>query len=70
MKVTIKPDLCCGAQLCAQVPGGFYRLEDGFNALVSESEPVDVPPEMEAAARAGAEACPETAIIIIDTDDD
>jgi ferredoxin len=64
MKVFVKPDLCCGAQRCAQVAGGFYHLKDGFNALVEESEPVDVPREMEAAAKAGAQACPESAIII------
>lgn len=64
MKVRVAPDLCCGAQRCWEVAPEFYRLEDGFSALVSE--PVDhmVPPEFEEAALRGAAACPESAITI------
>jgi len=66
MKVQVAPDLCCGAQRCAEVAGEFYRLVDGFNAFVSETETHDVPPGMEDAARRGAAECPECAIRIIE----
>jgi len=65
MKVLVKPDLCCGAHLCAQVAGNFYQIKDGFNALVTEPGPIEVPEGMEDAAVSGAEVCPESAIIII-----
>ena len=65
MKVIVKPDLCCGAQRCVDVAGEFYSLVDGFNALVGAREPTIVPEELEEAARRGAKACPECAIIII-----
>jgi ferredoxin len=65
MKVIVKPDLCCGAQLCADVAGEFYSLVDGFNALVGALGPTVVPADMEEAAQRGAQACPECAIIII-----
>lgn len=68
MKICVAPDLCCGAQLCVQVAPEFYKLAGGFNALVTQDEPLEVPPEMEAAARRGADACPESAIRIIDGD--
>lgn len=65
MRVFVKPDLCCGAHLCAQVAGSFYQINNGFNALVTEPGPIEVPKAMEEAALAGAEICPESAIIII-----
>jgi len=65
MKIVVKPDLCCGAQLCVDVAGEFYSLVDGFNALVGAREPTVVPAELEEAARRGAAHCPECAIIII-----
>ena len=65
MRVQVAPDLCCGAQRCAVVAGEFYKLANGFNALVSETESHPVPPELEAVAVRGARACPESAIKII-----
>ena len=65
MKVIVKPDLCCGAQLCVDVAGEFYSLVDGFNALVGAPGPTVVPAGMEEAAQRGAQACPECAITII-----
>lgn len=68
MKVRVAPDLCCGAQRCAEVAPQFYKLVDGFNAFVSETEAYDVPPGMEEAAVRGAAECPERAIRIIEDD--
>jgi ferredoxin len=67
MKVSVSPDLCCGAQLCAKVAPDFYRLEDGFNALVNVDE-VEVPEEHRKAAVRGARSCPESAIRVTDDD--
>jgi ferredoxin len=66
MKVRVAPDLCCGAQRCAEAAPEFYRILDGFNALVSETETHAVPRDLEAAAVRGARACPESAIKIIE----
>ncbi|MDB5444865.1 MAG: 4Fe-4S single cluster domain [Phenylobacterium sp.] len=69
MKVRVAPDLCCGAQRCAIVAPEFYTLVDGYNALVGQSEPQSVPPELEQVAVRGARACPESAIQIIEGED-
>jgi ferredoxin len=66
MKICVAPDLCCGAQRCAEVAPEVYQLADGFNALVSASEPYVVPPALAEAAIRGAKACPESAIRIIE----
>jgi ferredoxin len=66
MKIRVAPDLCCGAQLCVHVAPEFYQLVGGFNALVNERGPIEVPPDMEDAAKRGAMACPESAIRIDD----
>ena len=65
MKVRVAPDLCCGAQRCAEVAGEFYKLTGGFNAFVNEREATEVPLRMEEAALRGAAECPERAIKII-----
>jgi ferredoxin len=69
MKIHVAPDLCCGAQRCAEVAGEFYKLKDGFSAFVSEHENFEVPPGMEEAALRGAAECPERAIKIIQDED-
>jgi ferredoxin len=66
MKIRVSPDLCCGAQRCTAVAGDVYTLADGFNALVNATEDYVVPEGLEASARRGARACPESAIRIIE----
>ena len=59
MKITVKTDLCCGAQLCVQIAPDVYHLDElGYNASDGDSVPAD----READARRGAAACPEGAI--------
>jgi ferredoxin len=54
---------CTGHARCAVMAGEFYDVDDeGYN--VHRGETVDVPPELEAAARYGAQVCPERAIVI------
>jgi len=69
MKVRVAPDLCCGAQRCAQVSPEFYKLVGGFNTFVSETESYPVPENLEEAAVRGAAVCPESAIQIIRDED-
>lgn len=63
MKIRVKPDLCCGAQLCIQAAPDVYELDDmGYNA----SDGQTVPAGLEEQARKGAEVCPESAIELED----
>jgi ferredoxin len=65
MRIRVLPDLCCGAQRCAEVAPQVYRLkDDGFNVLVDTSEDFIVPEALEDLALQGANACPECAIKI------
>ena len=65
MKITIRRDLCCGAQLCIQCAPGVYRLDAlGYN----DSDGEMVPPGKEEDAKRGAMACPEDAIRLNATD--
>ena len=59
MKISVKQDLCCAAQLCTKNAPGIFRLDClGYNA----SDGDEVPPGKEAEARRGARSCPEGAI--------
>jgi ferredoxin len=59
MKIRVKQDLCCAAQLCTQNAPGIFRLDElGYN--VSDGD--EVPAGKEAEARQGARSCPEGAI--------
>jgi ferredoxin len=59
MKISIKRDRCCGAQLCMQFAPDVYRLDAlGYN----DSDGQTVPPGKEEQARRGARSCPEAAI--------
>jgi ferredoxin len=59
MKISIRKDLCCAAQLCVLSAPDVYRLDAlGYN----DSDGDDVLPGQEDSARAGAQACPEAAI--------
>jgi ferredoxin len=63
MKIRVKPDLCCGAGLCAMTaPGVFHLDEHGYNRMDGQT----VPPGREDEARVGASACPESAIQLLD----
>lgn len=61
MKVSVDNDLCQGHARCNALAPEIFALDDlGFCALESTVVPV----ELEAAARTGADACPERAITI------
>jgi ferredoxin len=61
MKYVVDEALCAGHGLCYKlVPQVFGADEEGFNENVGRT--VDVPPELEEAARRGARSCPEAAI--------
>ena len=59
MKIVVRKDLCCAAQLCVQAAPGLFRLDElGYNA----SDGDEVPPGREHEAREAARACPENAV--------
>jgi len=65
MKVKIDADLCSGHGRCWVVAQSFYKLDElGYNA--DRGKTVDVPAGLEAAAKLGADKCPERAITIIE----
>jgi ferredoxin len=63
MRITVDHDICSGHGRCAAVAPDVYTLDDaGFCAVTT----LDVEPELAAAARTGANNCPERAITIED----
>jgi len=59
MKIRVKQDLCCAAQLCVLAAPDLFRLDElGYNASDGDA----VPPGREEDARRGASSCPEGAI--------
>jgi len=63
MRIIVDHDVCTGHGRCAAVAPSVYSLDDaGFSAITE----TDVAPEHEAAARTGANNCPERAITIVD----
>jgi ferredoxin len=59
MKIVVRKDLCCAAQVCLQAAPAVFKLDElGYNA----SDGDDVPAGREDEAREGARACPENAI--------
>lgn len=65
MKFLVDKALCSGHGQCAAMAPEVYDIDDdGFNVDVGRS--VEVPAEKEAAARAGADVCPESAITLLD----
>jgi ferredoxin len=65
MKVKVDGELCCGHARCWVAAPEFYRLdESGYSALRGKT--VDVPKELEAAARRGAHTCPDNCIMVIE----
>lgn len=64
-KVKIEADRCCGAGLCVRIAPHVFRVDTtGYN--VSDGDVVS--PSDKEAAKAGAAACPEAAIAIVETD--
>jgi len=75
VKVWIDPEACVGHGRCYAVAPDVFDADDQGHGLVRLAAapndlpagvPVDVPPELEAAARTGAANCPESAILITD----
>lgn len=61
MRLRVRNDLCCGAQICRRAAPGLFRFDElGYN--VSDGDPV--PPGKEAEAQRAASGCPETAITL------
>lgn len=61
MRVHVDVEKCTGHARCWSLAPEVYELDDlGYNVTPVK----DVPPELEAAARKGALACPELAITI------
>jgi ferredoxin len=58
--VTVDRSKCCGYTLCAVEAPDVYSIDDQGFAVGPET----VPAELEDQARAGAAACPETAIML------
>jgi ferredoxin len=59
MKIVVRKDLCCAAQLCVQSAPDLFRLDElGYN----DSDGEAVPQGREGEAREAARACPENAI--------
>jgi ferredoxin len=59
MKIVVRKDLCCAAQLCLQSAPDLFRLDElGYN----DSDGDEVPAGREHDAREAARACPENAI--------
>ena len=62
MRIIVDHDICTGHGRCAAVAPSVYTLDDsGFTAITE----LEVGPDDEAAARAGANNCPERAISIV-----
>jgi ferredoxin len=65
MKISVRPDLCCGAGLCAMTAPNVFQLDEhGYNRMDGET----VVAGREDEARIGASACPETAISLTEGD--
>lgn len=64
MRIFVDDTLCSGHGRCYSLaPEVFFADDDGFS--LQRGQEFDVSPEHEAAARAGAAACPEGAIKIL-----
>jgi len=65
MKVIVDPQLCSGHGRCWTYAPEIYTLDDnGYNAVTGV--PIEVPEDLEEAARLGARTCPERAITIVE----
>jgi ferredoxin len=60
MKVRVDPELCTGDEICTQTCPEVFEMQ-GDKAVAKMEE---VPENLEACAKEGAESCPSDAIII------
>ena len=68
MKYAVDAALCCGRGRCYAVAPDVYRkAKDGTNADAGKT--IEVPSELEEAARDGAQSCPESAILLMDVNE-
>ena len=59
MRIVVRRDLCCAAQLCVAAAPDLFRLDElGYN----DSDGHEVPEGREHEAREAARVCPENAI--------
>ena len=63
MKVRVDADTCQGHGRCYALAPDIFEADDHGHCVVANPE---VTPEQEAAARAGADNCPEDAIVLED----
>jgi len=63
LKVVINKPACCGYGVCADICPEVYKLDE--NGIVFIDDDI-VPEGHEAAAKEGAEACPQAAISIVE----
>lgn len=64
MNVTVDREKCCGYGICAEICPSVYKLDDqGFVYIDSDV----VPAGDEDEATEGADACPESAIVVTST---
>lgn len=68
MRYLVDEALCCGHGSCALTAPELYTLDDDEGVNAELGHLVDVPAGQEAAAKAGARACPDAAIRIFDGD--
>ena len=61
MKYVVDEALCAGHGLCFGIAPEVFGLdEEGFNLNIGRT--IEVPPDLEEAARRGARSCPEAAV--------
>ena len=65
MHIAVSPELCSGHGRCYDVSPGVYIADDEGYCAQRGTE-LAVAPGQEAAARAGAAACPEGAIVVVE----
>jgi ferredoxin len=63
LKVVINKPACCGYGVCADICPEVYKLDE--NGIVYVDDEI-VPDGHESAAREGAEACPQSALAIVE----
>jgi ferredoxin len=63
LKVVIDKPACCGYGLCNEICPEVFKLDK--NGIVYVDDPL-VPIGLEAKAREGAEACPQSALAVAD----
>jgi ferredoxin len=63
LKVVINKPACCGYGVCAEICPEVYKLDE--HGIVYVDDEI-VPEGLEDAAREGADACPQSALAIVD----